>query len=184
MGTGSWWTFGVTSLDLEWTWIFLALSCSGYLTQGSGKCWVERKVSLSLSGSWNSSSFTWAIFILLYFDLCWAHQKPLGLCQDLGLGSIRFWAYLVWAFRQAQAFEPGQVPFPASTCHLSTRAQYRGGRHQPAGERHRRREQSHLPGGHQELAGRLLALVGEIDAFWKVPKLSFSMFYRTSWHLL
>ena len=36
-----------------------------------------------------------------------------GLCLDLSPGSIRYWAYLLQAFLQAQAFKPGQVTVPA-----------------------------------------------------------------------
>ena len=38
-----------------------------------------------------------------------AFIKARGLCQDLGPGSIGYWAYFLRAFLQARAFEPALV---------------------------------------------------------------------------
>ena len=56
---------------------------------------VVGKIGSSLTGLGNSSSFSRAKIILLSLEPCRACQKAYGLGQDLGPGSIGYWAYLL-----------------------------------------------------------------------------------------
>ena len=45
--------------------------------------------------------------------ICFDYDGVRSIITPKGKGSLRYWAYLIRAFLQALAFEPGRVPVPA-----------------------------------------------------------------------
>ena len=97
-------------LELEWARIFWASSCFEYLALAL--CWVVRKEGYTQVGSWHSLGLTGVLSITHSFKPYCASLKARRLGQDLILGSIGLWAYLLRAFIQARAFELSRVPIP------------------------------------------------------------------------
>ena len=78
---------------------------------------VEPELRAGIWGYWLEFSeplkFSRAWYILLSHEPWWACIKAHGLGQYLSPGSIGHLAYLLRAFLQARAFEPGRVLVPA-----------------------------------------------------------------------